>query len=165
MSKQQSDTPDSQYNLQIDVLNRQIDVVTIRQQELQSLILDINNNIQFFQHTLQNASAQGLTPDKIKAIRMALVNNISTINDLYGTYKEFENTKAKYFSDISNLIHKKNHLIHVDIPRANKTGPDDSEFATLLSNFVKFAKGDGTSNTDLFNEVSEELNNDTKYNL
>ncbi len=166
MAKEQINSPELQYNKQIDVLNKQIDIITIRQQELQALILDINGSIQFFQHSIQNAAAQGLTPDKVKALRLALVSNITTINDLYGTYKEFENTKAKYFSDISNLIHKKSHLVHVDIPKVNKSGPDDGEFASLLSSFVKIAKGDSESiNNPIFTDATNELNEDDSYKL
>jgi hypothetical protein len=153
----------SQYSDRVTSLENQITIIELRQQELQLLISDINNNIQSLNTIINNKSS---STDAKKGARMALGKNIELLNQLYNTYKEFENTKFRYHQDINNVIHKKNHLINVDIPRVSKSSVDDVEFTKMLSQFVKLANDTNNNfNNPLIKESKEELSNNTDYEL
>lgn len=154
---------DSQYSNRITALENQITVIELRQQELQLLISDINTSVTTLNTLLSNKSASS---DVKKGARAALGKNIELLNQLYNTYKEFENTKFRYHQDINNIIHKKNHLINVDIPRVSKTSVDDGEFTKMLSQFVKLANDTNNNiNNPLINASKAELVNNSDYDL
>ena len=121
-----------------DRLDQQITLITGKQQELQNYLIMIDNHIMHFDQMIQQ-EMQSSQPDfkKINSYRSASFKNIELISVLHATYKEYENTKFRYFKEISDSNYKKQKLISVDIKRIGTTEDMSGEFYNIMRNLSK----------------------------
>jgi hypothetical protein len=115
-----SDTYDyigDDFSKQKSELEKQIIVMTTRQSEIQNHILAIEQNISFLNsYIAKNKEDQ----EKQRVGRGAISKNIELLAKLYQVYREFEDTKVRYYKNISDDTYRFHHLISVDIRRIDE---------------------------------------------
>lgn len=131
-----------EFDLQKNILERQISGIELRQQELQlhiSHIEQANNHLDLLIQQEKDKRKKG-------GLFNAKTRNIELLTKLYSVYREFEDTKYKYHNNISDIITKEHRLIEVDIRRIDDkvdkmTGDDMVDmFKNLSSLFGKNAQ-------------------------
>ena len=116
------------YNKFNSDLAKQITHNELRQQEIQSLISDVNNSNIHIKNVIQQE-----TDSKKRASYYGILNrNIELLAKLYSTYREFEGIKHQYFKEIGTMIHQSKRLIYVDLPKKNVDGGYGEEFRNML---------------------------------
>ena len=76
---------------------------------------------------------------------------------LFGIYKEFEDVKFKYYSNISDMIYKSHKLIEVDIKRANNK-TDTAEIGDVFKRLSDVLMSNSGANNSMKQEL--EMNSD-----
>lgn len=119
-------------------LEKQISLITQRQQELQNYMVMIDNHINHFDQMIHKES-QKTNPDykKIANYRSASFKNIELMTVLHNSYKEYEAVKFRYFKEISDNNYKKQKLINVDIKRIGTNEQVGAEFYDIMRNLSK----------------------------
>lgn len=97
-------------------VSRQITHIEVKQQELQNYIVNLERNNNRLESLIQNEKDPAKKTDYYKIMK----SNISMVNELYMTYARYEEIKSKYFTNVSDLVYKKNHLIEVEIRRLDE---------------------------------------------
>ncbi len=154
-------------------LRAQISVITQREQEIQNLITSIENAVQWYEGAIQ--LEQGKPKPNYKTMgnmRLAVSKNIELLATLYGTYKQFEDVKFKYFKQISDLDMNTQRLIEVDIKRLESkldhfTGGEFIDMMRQFTTQMKYADRlqVGGGNPPIVDESQAELDDNPEYKL
>ncbi len=150
------------FNFQKDVLEKQITILELRQQEIQSHIASIENA----NHHLDILIQQEKDSKKKGFLFKAKTSNIEILVKLYDTYNRFEETKFKYYNNIGDLTFKQHRMIEVDIKKISEkvdklTGNDMVDMFKNLSDLFS-----NTSSMELSPEIKNQINvEDDDYKL
>lgn len=140
-----------EFDIQKDLLERQIIGIELRQQEIQSHITSIeaaNNQLDIMINQEKDNRKKG-------SYFAAKVRNIELLTKLYSVYREFEDSKFKYHNNMSDIIYKGHRLIEVDIRKLDEkldsmTGDD---MVDMFKNLNKLF----SSNKQLSPEIENEI--------
>lgn len=118
------------FNQQKKQLMDQISSIELRCQDLQNYINMIDNSNNTLQISIQKETDNNKKNKYYSIIRQ----NVELLVKLYSTFREFEDTKFKYYNTVSDLLHKQHRLIEVDIRKidSNIDDFDSGEFMSTL---------------------------------
>jgi len=105
-----------EFNFQKDILERQIESIELRQQEIQVHI----SSIEAANNHLDILIQQEKDNRKKSSYYGAKIRNIELLSKLYDTYNNFESVKFRYHNNISDLIYKNHRLIEVEIRKIDE---------------------------------------------
>jgi len=125
------------YELQNQLLERQIQSIELRQQELQNYITTLNQTIAHMERTIiQEERKAPINFNRINGLRQGVSKNIELLVKLYDSYKEFENVKFRYYKEINSHSHNGIRLINIDLFKINNKFSDDSAQFTDVIRFM-----------------------------
>lgn len=136
-----------------EVLEKQIISIEIKQNDLQNYVCSIDSNIKHLENLI--AIEQQQKPpnlEKIRFLRGNIVKSIELLNDIYKTYKEFEETKFKYYKEIGDNKFRLHKLIELELRKIDeKTEASTEEFFELMRNlsaYMNSSKSQENSTSD-----------------
>ena len=144
-----------EFSLDRTNLEKEIEHIKLIEQKLNCLIYDLESANTHIQTLLQTEK----DPQKKKNLYTAVSYNIERLTNLYGVLRQYQDTKHKYLSTISDLTVKKNKLVYVDLNK-DKKGMDDS--------YVLFNKLIGVLNSEqsvIVEETNKNLNEIDEYKM
>lgn len=135
-------------------LEKQIEHIKIIEQKLNLIIYDLEAANAHVQTLLQTEK----DPQKKKNLHAAISYNIERLTNLYGVIRQYQDTKHKYLSTISDLTVKKNKMIYVDLLKEKKS-MDDS--------YLLFNRLIGVLNTDqqAIQQETKNINDIDEYKM
>lgn len=149
-----------EFEADIDISNKHLSMVDLRQAELINIILTLENANNNLEQAIQTAS-DAATKSKYYT---AISYNIDRLTRLYSTYREFEDTKIRYLSLITDTKFKKNKLVYLDIPKMDdqrKAGSD--ELAGIFRSLMERLKENPTAANEALDTPS--IKKSKKYDL
>jgi len=157
------------YDSQIEQLENQIEIIKIRQQELQNYIVSLDQAIRQIDGVIFNEE-QKSKPDynKIKNLRFISSRNFELITNIYNTYQKFEDVKFKYYKEIDNHSHAANRLIYIEMVKLLKQSDSISDtFGEMIKYLASLNNVKGDNNLKEENIISggESLADDPEYTL
>lgn len=112
----------NEFNSDKESLEEQIEHINLIEHKINHLIYDLEAANQHLQTLLQSEKDQ----NKKKNYHTAIAYNIERLTKLYSVLREYQDTKYKYYSTISDLTFKKNKLLYIDLSKVNETTQSDS---------------------------------------
>lgn len=149
----------SDFSKQKSELEKQIIVMSTRQSEIQNHILAIEQNISFLNsYIAKNKEDQ----EKQRVGRGAISKNIELLAKLYQVYREFEDTKVRYYKNISDDTYRFHHLISVDIRRIDEkfSAVESGDFFGVIKemmNLIQNVQGEHEGKIPLTEDLQEGL--------
>lgn len=151
------------------VLEKQIENITLRQQELQNHISRLESNVMHLEQIVATEKQQPKpNHDRIKGCYIAISKNIELIAKLYECYNRFEDVKFKYHKQISESNYKYIHLLEVEIRRIEESLDRDIEsggFSEVMRVLMEGFKQSASQKAEMIKEYEEDLNEDPQYKL
>lgn len=143
MEENPSDMIKIEQSIENDVLEdirnsgREITQIELRQAELNSLILSIENANRNLENLIQSSTDQVAKSKWYTAISY----NIDRLSKLYSVYREFEDTKYKYLTLINDSKFKKHRLLRIDIPKIeDQIRGGSEEYSQIFTSLIKELK-------------------------
>lgn len=146
-----------------DKLSRQITHIEIKQQQLSNYIVTLEAaNSQLDRMIRQEQDGQ-----KRAKYYHAQKSNLELLNDVFMTYAKYEDIKAKYYKDTSDLMFKEQHLIEVQIRSLDDKSDrySSSDIAVTLDAIINGFKANNTSGNNIADIILPELDEDMQYKL
>ncbi|MFW6219391.1 MAG: hypothetical protein ACOC33_00855 [bacterium] len=138
------------------LLEEQIEHIKLIEQKLSALIYDLESANIHFQSLLQNEKDNA----KKKSYHSAIAFNVERLTKLYSVLREYQDTKYKYLSCITDLTVKKHKIISIDLSKLKNTTSEDTY--NLFNNLISAMN----SNNKLpVSDEIEEINNSEDYKI
>ena len=136
-------------------LNREIELITIRQTEIQAHIHNLENVIKHFKQMLKVEK----DPDKRSRFHSVISHNIELLAKLYSVYREFEDTKNKFYKEGNTLVLSKIRITNIELDKIQKEIDDTN---ILLAQLTESAFKSKNTNSII---DSDEILKDQKYQI
>jgi len=140
------------FDSQRDLLSKQIANIELRQQEIQLHMAAIEAANQHLDLLIR----QEQDKRKKASYYSARLQNIEILGKLFSIYREFEDVKFKYHSNVSDLIYKIHKLIEVDIKKANKN-IDENDLGEVFKKLLTMNSDNNIANNQIQNEVLDDI--------
>ena len=140
------------FDSQRDLLSKQIANIELRQQEIQLHMAAIEAANQHLDLLIR----QEQDKRKKTSYYSARLQNIEILGKLFSIYREFEDVKFKYHSNVSDLIYKIHKLIEVDIKKANKN-IDENDLGEVFKKLLTINSDNNIANNQIQNEVLDDI--------
>jgi len=136
-------------------LNREIELITIRQTEIQAHIHNLENVIKHFKQMIKVEK----DPDKRSRFHNVISHNIELLAKLYSVYREFEDTKNKFYKEGNTLVLSKIRITNIELDKIQKEIDDTNILLAQLTESAFRSK-----NTNPIAD-SDEVLKDQKYQI
>ena len=143
-------------------IQKSMDRVGARQNELQGYITTIQSTIQFAEVALIGAKTD---TDKRK-VEISIHKNIELLTKVYDTYGELESIRQRYQQDLTKLTSEKLRLINIDLRRFEDqiAGEQSEDVSTLVGQLRKLAE-DISKNSMVKEDIKQSVGLDPKYSM
>jgi len=139
-----------------DQLAREIELITIRQTEIQLHIQNLENVIKHFKQLIKVEK----DPDKRSRYHSIISHNVELLAKLYSVYREFEDTKNKFFKEGNTLILSKIRITNIALDKIQKKIGDSN---MLLAQLAEMTFKSNNKETHLIQE--DEILKDQRYEI
>ena len=169
-----NDNPDNSQQVvqETEDINKRIDseitILVLRQKEIQFYITGLNSSNKSLNDEIAIESKKPQPNFKaINYCKLAIKENLELISTFYKIYQQLEETKSKYYNQLStNRINK--HKLLLEIRLKLKSGLGEQDPFTILANYIKnnqVSFNEQQNNNLIETNFYNELNNDNNDSL
>jgi len=131
-------------------LEEQIEHIKLIEQKINHLIYDLEAANQHLNTLIQNEK----DPNKKKGYYSAISYNVEKLTKLYSVLREYQDTKYKYLSTISDMSYKKNRLVHLELAKIQEGAQHENY--VLFNRLINAMGGQNNLSQDAIEEIDDD---------